>query len=359
MNDFFDNIDNIETKDIAPEKCELYKFRIKVNNRLVCKSGLGLLGCKNLIKRNLDSLVLKDSDIKYDVFMNMEDNDNEFIIGFVVTVKVTGKFCSLEDVANFIFALNNFNLQKDWFVISMSYDNKTYSIDGTNLIEDFNSLQTCISSSSREFENIASILLGDIYSRTEMNCLFAKIPQYIEKRELQFSMLLEKKIKKLYNKKELKRLPYSTMSEYLDFNVPYRINDAKKLRCLSILKEPVVSDNQNNKIYIFADTDDTIKKIDYMSTRFLNTSQIPYMWTSGSKICPVIKYVLDNISKLKKQTFKNRFCQFYITQEHYCHLSFLGGILYNRDMDQNIYVSIGMMGTPDFINSMIKKLFQL
>ena len=355
MNDFFDNIENIETKDIAPEKCNLYKFRIKVNNRLVCKSGLGLLGCKNLIKRNLDSLVLKDSDIKYDVFMNMEDNDNEFVIGFVVTVEVTGKFGSLEDVANFIFALNNFNLQKEWFVISMSYDNKTYSINGTNLIEDFNSLQTCISSSSREFENIASILLGDMYSRTEMNCLFIKIPQYIEERELQFSMLLEKKIKKPSNENVLKKL----MSRFVDYDMPYRINDAKKLRCLSILKEPVVSDDQNNKIYIFADTDDTMKKIDYMSTKFLSTSQIPYMWTNGSKICPIIKYVLDNISKLKKQTFKNRFCQFYATKEHYCHLSFLGGILYNRELDQNIYVSIGMMGTPDFIDSMVKKLFKL
>ena len=355
MNDIFDNIENIETEDIAPEKCDSYKFRIKVNNMLVCKSGLGILGCKNLIKRNLDYLVLKNSDIKYDVFMNMEDNNKVFVIGFVVTVEVTGKFGSLEDVANFIFALNNFNLMQDWFEISMSYDNKTYSFSGTELIKDFNSYQTYVSESSREFKNIASILLGDMYSEAEMNCLFVKVPTNIEKRELQFSMLLEKKIKKPSNKKALKRL----MSEYLDFNVQYRIKYARKLFCPYILKEPIVSDDQNNKIYIFADTDDTMKKINYMSTRYLNTSQIPYMWTSGSKICPVIKYVLDNISKLKKQTFNNRFCQFYITREHYCHLSFLGGILYSRDLDQNIYVSIGMTGTPDFIDSMIKKLFRL
>lgn len=352
MNDFFDKIESIETKEQTQDTRESREFLVKVDNRLVCKSGLGLLGCKNLIERNLNSLILNDSDVEFDVSMKTDDSDSEFIIEFVIIVKVFGKFCSLRDFMNFIFALNNFNLQKNRFSISFHHENKKYTINGTNLIEDFNSHQSHWPSSMIELTDLLDVVVGK-YSKNELNSIFCRYPQFIEKRELQFAMLLSNKIKKHKNKSDNnKPIPPAP-----DFSVPYRINEVEKLYHPSVLKESIISEDPVNKVYIFADTDTTMKNINYMSTKFINTSQIPYIWHSGARTSPVIKYVLQNLPKLKKQKYTTRYCQFYVTQEHYCYLSFLGGMLYNREMDENIYVSIGMTGTRDFIDSMINKLF--
>ena len=355
MNDFFDNIEDIETQENVCSPHEYtHMFGVKIDNYAIFHTGLGLLGFKDLIKRNVDSVVFKDSELSFEYKMSLTPQNNNYLINYFVIIKVFGRFCSLRDFVSFIFAINEFNKKKAGYTIlwHITESNCSYTIDMNSLMDSFNTYQNMSSNTYIQFKDMAKDIIGD-YSINELNYIFKRIPQYIEKRELQFSFLMQQKTKKVASKKRIEEL----MKMNIDFNTPYRIFDYKRILHPEILKEEITTDDSNNQVYILADTDDSLKSVTYISTRTIQSNQVPYMWKYGYRKCYVTDLILNNLNKLKRQEFNKRFCQFHVSKQHYCHLSFIAGILYDRDTNQNIYISIGMNGTQSFIDSMITKLF--
>jgi len=164
MNDFFDNIDdvNVSKTEICVNDSYRWELRLNFRKNIIAETFGSIDIYEKALNMSLENLVLKDSDVFYKT--ETEDNEDYMWQSYTTHIFFGGKFNSEKDVIRFIDATNVFKSTKIKnlrYPYNFSIGGKDYVISGLFCSKGLFNMHTWCDMSTdlanAELHNIASI----------------------------------------------------------------------------------------------------------------------------------------------------------------------------------------------------------